>query len=123
MRAHEPSGVHLLADLHGVDARRLVSCEALDALLREAALAAGATILHSHLHSFGPQQGVTGVLLLAESHISIHTWPEARFAALDIFMCGAAAQSLSLALNVITAALAPARTDVHTSARGAASPL
>lgn len=117
MSAHAPAGLHLLADLHGVDAHLLTSCEALDALLRRAALAAGATILHGHLHSFGPQQGVTGVLLLAESHISIHTWPESRFAALDIFMCGAAAPML--ALEVITASLAPARTQVHTSARGA----
>jgi hypothetical protein len=51
-------------------------------------LAAGARILHGHFHTFGRRQGVTGVLLLAESHISIHTWPEAGFAAVDIFMCG-----------------------------------
>jgi len=120
-RQHHPSGLHLLADLHGIDSARLTSCADLDALLRQAALAAGATILHSHLHSFGPRQGVTGVLLLAESHISIHTWPETGFAALDIFMCGAAAPQR--ALDVVTDSLAPARVELHTSARGAASPL
>ncbi|MCX7373892.1 MAG: adenosylmethionine decarboxylase, partial [Alphaproteobacteria bacterium] len=49
----------------------------------------GATILHGHFHHFSPNGGVSGVLVLAESHVSIHTWPEKNFAALDIFVCGA----------------------------------
>jgi S-adenosylmethionine decarboxylase len=118
--AFRPAGVHLLADLHGVEPELLVSCEAIDALLRAAACAAGATILHSHFHSFGPQQGVTGVLLLAESHISIHTWPECGFAAADIFMCGDATPQL--ALDVIERALAPASRTVKTVERGAIIP-
>ena len=88
--AHLPLGTHLLADLSGIRAERLRDCDALERLLREAAVAAGAQVLHGHFHSFGPGQGITGVLLLAESHISIHTWPECSFAAVDIFMCGAA---------------------------------
>ena len=63
--------------------------ELIDRALRDAAEAAGATILHSHFHHFSPDGGVSGVLVLAESHISIHTWPERDFAAIDIFMCGA----------------------------------
>jgi S-adenosylmethionine decarboxylase len=114
--SHRPAGIHLLADFHGVAGDKLMSCEAIEALLRAGATAAGATILHSHFHSFGPQQGVTGVLLLAESHISIHTWPEYGFAAADIFMCGAAAPQL--ALDVIDTALAPASREVRTIARG-----
>ncbi|MDQ2988830.1 MAG: adenosylmethionine decarboxylase [Pseudomonadota bacterium] len=114
--AHRPAGIHLLADFHGIDAGKLVSCEAIDTLLRSAAQAAGATILHSHFHSFGPQQGVTGVLLLAESHISIHTWPEFGFAAADIFMCGRAAPNL--ALEVIDRALQPEQRDIRTIQRG-----
>jgi len=82
------AGTHVLADLSGVAGELLTNPATFDALLREAARAAGATILHSHFHSFGSGQGVTGVVLLAESHISIHTWPEAGFAAADIFMCG-----------------------------------
>jgi S-adenosylmethionine decarboxylase len=74
-------------DLWG--ARNLTDPEAIETALREAALAAGATILHAHLHQFGDGGGVSGVLVLAESHISIHTWPERDFAAIDIFMCGA----------------------------------
>jgi S-adenosylmethionine decarboxylase len=113
---HRPAGIHLLADLAGVDAALLLDPAAIDTLLREAALAAGARILHSHVHSFGPGAGVTGVLLLAESHISIHTWPEHGFAAADIFMCGEAQPQRALA--VIDAALKPASRSVQTIARG-----
>jgi S-adenosylmethionine decarboxylase len=47
-----------------------------------------ATLLHIHLHHFTPNGGISGVAVLAESHISVHTWPERSFAAFDIFMCG-----------------------------------
>jgi S-adenosylmethionine decarboxylase len=102
-----------------VDAGRLVATADIDALLREGALAAGARILHSHFHSFGEAMGVTGVVLLAESHISIHTWPEYGFAAADIFMCGDAQPRL--ALEVIEFALKPASSIVQTIARGGAA--
>ncbi len=118
---HRPAGSHLLADLYGVGADKLVCCEAIDRLLRASALAAGARILHSHFHSFGEAQGVTGVLLLAESHISIHTWPEFGFAAADIFMCGAAEPQRALAL--IEDALRPQSRIVQCIARGAAGTL
>lgn len=113
---HRPAGIHLLADLHGIQPELLTDAERIDALLRDAALAAGARILHSHFHTFGPGMGVTGVLLLAESHISIHTWPEVGFAAADIFMCGAARPQL--ALDVIEAALRPASRELRTVERG-----
>jgi S-adenosylmethionine decarboxylase len=116
--AYRPAGIHLLADLHGVAPAPLQDAAAIGALLRAAAEAAGAHILHGHFHTFGPEQGVTGVLLLAESHISIHTWPEAGFAAIDIFMCGAARPQL--ALERIEAALRPLTTQVRTVERGLA---
>lgn len=100
MLKHRPTGIHLLADLGGIAAEKLCSCEALDTLLRTAAQAAHARVLHSHFHGFGDGQGVTGVVLLAESHISIHTWPECGFAAADIFMCGDAQPELALAIVV-----------------------
>jgi S-adenosylmethionine decarboxylase len=103
--AYKAEGTHLLADLSGVPADRLTSCARIEALLRAAADAAGAHILHSHFHAFGPGLGVTGVVLLAESHVSIHTWPEQAFAAVDIFMCGAAAPQR--ALDVVRQALEP----------------
>ena len=104
--AYRPAGLHVLADLHGVQAAALRNAAALEALLREAALAADAHILHGHFHTFGGGGGVTGVLLLAESHISIHTWPETGFVAADIFMCGKARPDV--ALEIIERALAPA---------------
>jgi S-adenosylmethionine decarboxylase len=82
----EFAGTHLLIDLCG--ASNLDDLEAVEAALRGSALAAGATILNVDLHHFEPNGGISGVVVLAESHISIHTWPEREFAALDIFMCG-----------------------------------
>jgi S-adenosylmethionine decarboxylase len=113
-------GVHLLGDLYGIAPEKLMDAAAIDALLRESARACGATILHSHFHNFGVGQGVTGVVLLAESHISIHTWPESGFAATDIFMCGEA--NPRQALDLIQSALAARCCVVQTMARGGADP-
>ena len=81
------AGTHLIIDLHG--AKRLDDIEHIEATLRHCVDAACATLLHIHLHHFHPN-GVSGVAVLAESHISIHTWPEVGYAALDVFMCGSA---------------------------------
>jgi S-adenosylmethionine decarboxylase len=81
------AGAHLIIDLYG--AQHLDDIEHIDATLRKCVAAAKATLLHIHLHHFQPT-GVSGVAVLAESHISIHTWPEAGYAALDVFMCGKA---------------------------------
>jgi len=81
------AGVHLIIDLHG--AKRLDDIDHIEATLRHCVEAARATLLHIHLHHFQPN-GVSGVAVLAESHISIHTWPDASYAALDVFMCGVA---------------------------------
>jgi S-adenosylmethionine decarboxylase len=107
------AGMHLLVDLW--DAKRLDDPDYIDAALREAALAAKATILHSHFHHF-TGGGVSGVVVLAESHISIHTWPERDFAAVDIFMCGACDPYLSL--PVLRHAFSPARVEVGEQRRG-----
>jgi S-adenosylmethionine decarboxylase len=81
------AGAHLIIDLYG--AQGLNDIDHIDATLRRCVAAAGATLLHIHLHHFQPN-GVSGVAVLAESHISIHTWPDAGYAALDVFMCGKA---------------------------------
>lgn len=81
------AGTHLLVDLWG--ASNLDNLEITEWALRESAEVAGATLLHIHLHHFTPNGGISGVAVLAESHISIHSWPERGYAALDIFMCGA----------------------------------
>jgi S-adenosylmethionine decarboxylase len=80
------AGRHLLVDLW--DADNLTDIETIEAALRKAAEAADATVLSAHLHQFSDSGGVSGVLILAESHISIHTWPERDYAAIDVFMCG-----------------------------------
>ena len=108
------AGTHLLVDLWG--ATNLCDPELIDRALREAAEAAGATILHSHFHHFSPNGGVSGVLVLAESHISIHTWPERDFAAIDIFMCGACDPHLSI--PVLKETFKPATIDLDEQRRG-----
>nr|WP_254451872.1 adenosylmethionine decarboxylase [Duganella vulcania] len=105
----------MLADLSGIAAEKLSNCAKLEALLRAAAEAAHARVLFSHFHGFGEGLGVTGVVLLAESHISIHTWPECGFAAADIFMCGSAQPDVALA--IIEAAMRPASSQVSTVRR------
>jgi S-adenosylmethionine decarboxylase len=80
------AGTHLILDLWG--ASHLDDLEKMDAAFREAVIKSKATLLHIHLHHFTPSYGVSGVAVLAESHISVHTWPERDFAAFDIFMCG-----------------------------------
>ncbi len=80
------AGSHLIIDLY--DAERLDDLDHISETLKLCVAAAGATLLHMHLHPFEPNGGISGVAVLAESHISIHSWPERRYAALDVFMCG-----------------------------------
>ena len=79
-------GQHLIADFYG--AENLDDLSSIERALLRAAAAANATVLNSQLHKFDGGGGVTGVVLLSESHISIHTWPEYGYAAFDIFLCG-----------------------------------
>src|SRR5262252_5190435 len=81
------AGVHLIVDLHAAEG--LDDIDLIETTLRRCVAAARATLLHIHLHHFHPN-GVSGVAVLAESHISIHTWPDIGYAALDVFMCGKA---------------------------------
>jgi S-adenosylmethionine decarboxylase len=79
-------GRHWLVECHNVPPARLDDHRALEPLFVDAARAARATVLGSHFHRFEPQ-GVSGVVLLAESHLTVHTWPEHRYAAVDLFSC------------------------------------
>jgi len=82
----EYAGSNIILDLWG--ARHLDDLEFMEQAMREVVEVAGATLLHIHLHHFTPSGGISGVAVLAESHISVHTWPERDFAAFDVFMCG-----------------------------------
>jgi S-adenosylmethionine decarboxylase len=107
------AGHHLIIDLWG--AQHLDDIDHVDATLRRCVEAAGATLLHMHLHPFQPT-GVSGVAVLAESHISIHTWPERDYAALDVFMCGDADPFAGV--EVLREGFAPRQVDVETLYRG-----
>jgi S-adenosylmethionine decarboxylase len=107
------AGVHLIVDLHG--AERLDDIDHIEATLRRCVSAAQATLLHIHLHHFQPS-GVSGVAVLAESHISIHTWPEAGYAALDVFMCGSA--NPDACIPVLREAFSAERVGVNELLRG-----
>jgi len=108
------AGVHLIIDLY--EAEGLDDIDRIEEALRKCVAAAGATLLHIHLHHFEPNGGVSGVAVLAESHISIHSWPEANYAALDVFMCGEAKPEACI--PVLREAFRPKRIVVGEHLRG-----
>lgn len=108
------AGRHFIIDLFG--ASRLDELETMETALRRAVELAGATLLHIHLHHFDPNGGISGVAVLAESHISVHTWPENDYAAFDVFMCGDARPELTV--EVFEQAFGPERVGVRELLRG-----
>ncbi|QIL81503.1 adenosylmethionine decarboxylase [Diaphorobacter sp. HDW4A] len=87
--AREASGLHLIGDLHGCEAGAQMMLDAafLEAFCLARVTDAGLTTVGSLFHSFGAGGGVTGVVVLAESHLSVHTWPESDYVTLDVFVC------------------------------------
>jgi len=108
------AGSHLIIDLW--EAKGLDDEDRMRQAMIDAVNAAGATLLHIHLHVFTPHGGISGVAVLAESHISVHTWPEKGYAAFDIFMCGNAEPRK--ALDVLTQAFGPKRVVLGEHKRG-----
>lgn len=82
-----PAGRHVLAELTGCPAWVLNDPAGLEKSFRRCAEEGGATLVSSHFHHFAPQ-GVSGVIVIAESHATVHTWPEHGYAAVDVFTCG-----------------------------------
>ncbi|HTZ55817.1 MAG TPA: adenosylmethionine decarboxylase [Candidatus Acidoferrum sp.] len=80
-------GTHIVCELSGCDAAALTNVDAVREMMIGAAKASRATVMEVAFHRFEPQ-GVSGVVVLAESHISIHTWPETGYAAMDFYTCG-----------------------------------
>jgi S-adenosylmethionine decarboxylase len=107
------AGVHLLLDLHG--ATHLSDIAYIEKTMRRCVKASRATLLHIHLHRFEPD-GVSGVAVLAESHISVHTWPESGFAAFDVFMCGNTQPEVCI--DIMREAFEAERVDVQEILRG-----
>jgi S-adenosylmethionine decarboxylase len=84
---HQTHGRHILLDVWGADADTLNDLGSIQEAMLGAAAAAGATVVDATFHRF-PCQGLSGVVVLAESHISVHTFPEHGYAAFDVFTCG-----------------------------------
>jgi S-adenosylmethionine decarboxylase len=108
------AGTHLIIDFWG--AKRLDDLQLMESALRECVSRCGATLLHIHLHHFTPNGGISGVTVLAESHISVHTWPERGFAAFDVFMCGNARPEE--AISILKRAFSPKVMNITETLRG-----
>jgi S-adenosylmethionine decarboxylase len=109
-------GSHLLIDLWGVPVGLLDDLDGLRQVIEKSARAGGATVIESHFHRFNPQ-GVSGVVILAESHVAIHTWPEIGFVAGDVFTCGEPEICRSIVDNLV-ARLRPRDFEVRAVDRG-----
>ena len=108
------AGTHLILDLWG--AKHLDDLMQMETALRDCVDKCSATLLHIHLHRFSPSGGISGVAVLAESHISVHTWPEREFAAFDIFMCGESMPDESI--TVLKRAFLPSVMKITENLRG-----
>ena len=100
------AGAHLIADLYG--AKRLDDLKHIKETLRRCVEAAGATLLHLHVHRFTESGGASAVAVLSQGHVSLHTWPDEGYVALDAFMGHEA--NPEAAIEVVKQALRPTRT-------------
>lgn len=108
------AGLHIIIDLYG--ASNLDSEVIMRNVMLECIETCNATLLSDNIHSFEPTNGVTGVACLAESHISVHTWPEYNFASFDIFMCGESQPEL--AADIIKERFSAEECDIRFLQRG-----
>ena len=109
-------GTHLLLDLWQIPQALLDDLDQLEGQLVTAAERGGAHVVEARFHRFEPH-GVSGVVILMESHLALHTWPELRFAAVDIFTCGSEAIADAIADEIIKA-LAPGTHEIRRLERG-----
>ncbi|MFT7622495.1 MAG: S-adenosylmethionine decarboxylase proenzyme [Myxococcota bacterium] len=108
-------GQHLIAEYWQCQGSVLNDLDAIEALMKAGAVAAGATIVRSTFHRFAPN-GVSGVVVIQESHLSVHTWPEKGYAAIDFYTCGDC--DPRLAHEVLVAGLAAASGELLILERG-----
>ena len=112
-------GTHLLVEYHGCDLAVLDDIAAVRSMMRAAAEAAGATVVAEVFQPFAPQ-GITGVIVIEESHFSVHTWPECGYAAVDFYTCGDCVPQR--ADEVLREALRPERVERMLVRRGLKEP-
>jgi S-adenosylmethionine decarboxylase len=109
-------GKHVLVELYDCDYKLLNDINFIKEVMLEAAKKSGATVLGESFHQFSPQ-GVSGVIIIAESHLTIHTWPEHGYAGADIFTCGTRVKP-EKAAEVIIARLKPVTHSIIKMDRG-----
>ena len=112
-----PLGVHFLLDVAGAPFATLDDPILVETLLVDAVKAMGARVLGIHIHRLSPQ-GVSGVVVISESHLTIHTWPERGEAAVDLFTCGDVVRARA-AVDGLAKALGAQRSTVEERIRGA----
>ena len=110
-----PLGRHLLAEFYDCESLALNDPGQIDRLMNEAARLSGATVVQSVFHAFSPH-GVSGVVVVEESHLAVHTWPEYRYAAVDYFSCGEV--DCDAAVRYLAEHLAAARVETKEVPRG-----
>jgi len=113
-------GLHLLLDVAGAPFATLDDAVLVERVLVDAVRSMGAKVLGIHIHRLSPQ-GVSGVVVISESHLTIHTWPERGEAAVDLFTCGDAARARD-AVRALATALGARRTRLEERVRGAEPP-
>lgn len=113
-------GRHILCEAYGCDPAILDDQEQVQTIMVEAALRAGADVREVAFHKFSPQ-GVSGVVVISESHLAIHTWPELGYAAIDVFTCGETVNPWD-ACRHLTRAFKSQSTEVTEMRRGVLGP-
>ena len=108
-------GLHLILDMWGCD-ERIGEPSSVREAIEQAALASGASVLETHVHAFSPH-GVTGVAILAESHLAVHTWPEYGYLAADLFSCGRGVRTAGV-VDVFKQWFRPERIETRRLSRG-----
>ncbi len=117
----DPLGIHYIIELYGCKPAILDDLQKIEDTLNYSADLAGATIISSKFHKFSPQ-GVSGVIVIAESHLSIHTWPELGYAALDLYTCNIN-MDIDKALDYIHVVFKPEEMIVKYLERGVMDPV
>jgi S-adenosylmethionine decarboxylase len=113
-------GTHFLLDVAGAPFEKLDDLVLVEKALVETARAMGSIVLGIHLHRLTPQ-GISGVVVISESHLTIHTWPERGEAAVDLFTCGDRARART-AVDALARALGATKSAVEVRVRGVGSP-
>ncbi|MGQ9755463.1 MAG: adenosylmethionine decarboxylase [Desulfotomaculales bacterium] len=112
----KPLGRHILAEIYGCDFETLNDILRVEETMVNAALEAGAEVREAVFHKFSPQ-GVSGVVVISESHLTIHTWPELGYAAVDVFTCGEKVDPWD-ALNYLTTQFNAQHIETQETVRG-----